>query len=106
MGKLTSILKFPFLSVVDLSPFTAVGYIVVFSLLVLSIFFTFCKKGCGVNAKSFGLKVKPSVAAWLRSSRGDSSFGGGSIVGWTPGVIFAPSIGSPLNWSIILPFIS
>jgi hypothetical protein len=63
VGKLTNILKFPFLSVVDLSPFTAVGYIIVFSLLVLSILFTFCKKGCGVNAKSFGLKVKPSVAA-------------------------------------------
>ena len=61
MGKLTSILKFTFLSVVDLSPFTAVGYIVMFSLLVLSIFFTFCKKGCGVNEKSFGLKVNPQL---------------------------------------------
>ena len=59
-----------------------------------------------VNAKSFGLKVKPSVAVELRSIKGDSTFGGGSIVGWTPGYIFTPSIGSPLNWSIILPFIS
>ena len=43
--------------------------------------FVFCKKGCGVKAKSLGLNVNPSVAASLKSSKGDSTFDGGSIVG-------------------------